>query len=132
MGESKAALFHPSDLDERESEVLDRIEELKRQFALGFGPNRWDGLLRRNAFAKAVQASNSIEGYEISTDDAVAAVEGEEPIDEKTENWLANVGYCRAMTMVLQKAGAPLLAVEPKRKTLEDLFIESVHKGEKS
>lgn len=30
---------------------------------------------------------------------------------------------------VLQQAGAPLLAVEPRRMTLEDLFIQSVQKG---
>jgi len=100
-------LFAPPRLDDREMVVLDEIDELKKQLAFGFSPKRWFGLLRRNAFANAVRASNSIEGYEISSDDAVAAIEGEEPMDAKTESWHANVCYRRAMTMVLQKADSP-------------------------
>ncbi len=87
--------------------MVDRVEEFKRQLAYSFQPRRWYGLLRRNTFAKAVRASNSIEGYEISADDAVAVVEGEEPIEVKSENWFANVGYQRAMTLVLQQADSP-------------------------
>jgi len=100
-------LFKTSELDRAEEIVLERIAELKRQLAYAISPKRWYGLLRRNTFARAIQGSNSIEGYNISIDDAIAAVEGEEPLDPKTENWLANVCYCRAMTLVLQKAEAP-------------------------
>lgn len=67
---------------------------------------RWTGLLRRSEFARAVQGSNSIEGYHVTVDDAVAAVEGEEPlIDERSEPWLAVRGYREAMSYVLQLAG---------------------------
>lgn len=100
-------LFRPPPLDPAEKAVLQRIEELKRQLAFTISPKRWYGLLRRSTFARAIQGSNSIEGYRISMDDALAAVEGEEPLDPKTENWLANVCYRRAMTLVLQKAEAP-------------------------
>lgn len=99
-------IFKPSALDSAEEVVLGKIDELKRQLAFAVSPKRWFGLLRRNTFARAIQGSNSIEGYNISIDDAIAAVEGEEPLDPKTENWLANVGYRRAMTLVLQKAEA--------------------------
>ncbi|MEM7048524.1 MAG: Fic family protein [Acidobacteriota bacterium] len=87
--------------------MLAHVDELKRQMVYRFQPKRWFGLLRRNTFATAVRASNSIEGIVVSVDDAVAAVEGEEPIDEKSENWFAVAGYRRAMTMVLQQAGVP-------------------------
>lgn len=100
-------LFKAQPLDDAEEEILGRIAELKRQLAFSIGPKRWYGLLRRSTFARAIQGSNSIEGYNISIDDALAAVEGEEPLDPKTENWLANVCYRRAMTLVLQKAEAP-------------------------
>ena len=96
-------IFKPPTLDSAEREVLERIAGLKQQLAFRMSPKRWYGLLRRNTFARAVQGSNSIEGYNISIDDAIAAVEGEEPLDPKTENWLANVGYCRAMTLVLEE-----------------------------
>ncbi len=51
-----------------------------------------------------VQPSNSIEGYHVSLDDAVAAVDGDQPLDtqEDTVAWQAVVGYRRAMTYVLQ------------------------------
>src|SRR6266404_8212982 len=66
-------------------------------------PTRWAGLLRRSEFARAIQGSNSIEGFNVTVDDAVAAVEGEEPlIDERTEAWLAVRGYREAMTYILQ------------------------------
>jgi Fic family protein len=51
-----------------------------------------------------VRGSNSIEGYNVTIDDAIAAVEGEEPLDPKDEAWLAVSGYRDAMTFVLQKA----------------------------
>lgn len=63
--------------------------------------------MRRNTLARAIRGSNSIEGLNITVDDAIAAVEGEEPLDPKTEAFVANVCYCRAMTFVIQKAGAP-------------------------
>lgn len=102
-------IFQPTPLDTQELEVLERIEELKR--TLGHSvistPRRWYGLLRRTTFARAVRGSNSIEGYDVALDDAIAAAEGEEPLDPKTEAWAAIGGYQVAMTYVLQLAGDP-------------------------
>ncbi|MGD0983306.1 MAG: Fic family protein [Acidimicrobiales bacterium] len=65
--------------------------------------NRWVGSVRRVLAAKANQSSNSIEGYNISTEDAIAAIQGAvEPTDSGWEDWQANLGYRRAMTYVLQ------------------------------
>ncbi len=76
---------------------------LRLRFLLQQQPTRWAGLLRRSEFARAIQGSNSIEGFNVTVDDAVAAVEGEEPlIDERTEAWLAVRGYREAMTYILQ------------------------------
>ena len=52
-------------------------------------PRRWGGSLRRMALARAVQASNSIEGYNASLDDVVAAVDGETTLDASEETSLA-------------------------------------------
>jgi Fic family protein len=66
---------------------------------------RWLGSVRRVLSAVANQGSNSIEGYHISTEDAIAALQGAvEPSDSRWEDWHANVGYRRAMTYVLQLA----------------------------
>lgn len=70
-------------------------------------PKRWPGLLRRMSFARAIRGSNSIEGFKVSVEDALAAVQGEEPIDATELNWKAVTGYRRAMTYVLQLAADP-------------------------
>jgi Fic family protein len=61
--------------------------------------------------AKAVQGSNSIEGYDASLDDVGAAVDGEPTLGASEETELALRGYRDAMTYVLQIAqdeGAPI------------------------
>ena len=62
------------------------------------------GSLRRNQFARAVQGSNSIEGYEADLDDTVAIDMGQEALDASEETTLAIRGYRDAMTYVLQLA----------------------------
>ena len=54
--------------------------------------------------ARAVQGSNSIEGYHASLDDVVAAVDGEPTLDASIETQTALAGYRDAMTYVLQVA----------------------------
>ncbi|HEX7182107.1 MAG TPA: Fic family protein [Thermoanaerobaculia bacterium] len=100
-------LFQTPTLTFHEEDVLNRVSELKRILghAVSDQPRRWYGLLRRTTFARAVKGSNSIEGYDVALDDAIAGAEGEEPLDPKTEAWANVVGYQFAMTYVLQLAG---------------------------
>jgi len=98
-------LYQLKELPAEYLRVIARIDEmrLRLRFLLQQQPTRWAGLLRRSEFARAIQGSNSIEGFNVTVDDAVAAVEGEEPlIDERTEAWLAVRGYREAMTYILQ------------------------------
>lgn len=88
--------------------VIDGIDDLRRRLSYATsGPLRWTGLLRRSTFARAVRGSNSIEGYNVTLEDAIAAAEGEEPLDAEHEAWAAVVGYRNAMTYVLQLADDP-------------------------
>ena len=64
------------------------------------------------AFARAVQGSNSIEGYNASLDDVVAAVDGEPTLDTEEETQHALAGYRDAMTYVLQVADDGELAID--------------------
>ncbi len=98
-------LYQIQELPAEYLRVVERVDEmrLRLRFLLQQQPTRWTGLLRRSEFARAIQGSNSIEGFNVTVDDAVAAVEGEEPlIDERTEAWLAVRGYREAMTYILQ------------------------------
>jgi Fic family protein len=88
-----------------EEAALARIEDLRRELRHYVAePKRWVGQIRRVLAARAIQGSNSIEGFNVSVEDAIAAIEGDEPSEATLENWQANQGYRRAMTYVLQLA----------------------------
>lgn len=98
-------LYTSSALGSREEKVLADIQELRTRlkFAL-HEPRRWSGSLRRLSFARNIQGSNSIEGYDAKLDDVAAVAMGEEPLDSTVETRLALEGYRNAMTYVLQRA----------------------------
>ncbi len=101
-------LFETPQLGDRELEVLAMIDDLAEKLRIRLHePNRWAGSLRRAQFARAVQGSNSIEGYDAEVDDAAAIELGEEPLDADEETRLAIKGYCDAMTYVLQLHSEP-------------------------
>ena len=114
-------LFATPQLDERDHAVVAEIEGFRRdmRFALR-EPRRWTGQLRRNLLAKAIQGSNSIEGYDVSDEDAVAAVEEEEPLSADEATWAEIRGYRSAMSYVLQLADDPHFQ-------LDQTLIRSLH-----
>lgn len=98
-------LYRAPVLDSQELKVVEQIVTLRERLRNRVNQSRrWTGSLARVTFARNIQGSNSIEGYNVTVEDAIAAVEGEEPIDAKAETWLAVVGYRKAMTYVLQRA----------------------------
>lgn len=101
-------LFHMPPLDEQEADICARVDELRLALRGQVSEQRrWTGLLRRVSSARAIQGSNSIEGLNVSLDDAVAAVGGGEPLDAPEDVWAAIQGYREAMTFVLQLADDP-------------------------
>lgn len=101
-------LFRTPDLDDREHAVLREIDELRQTLRWQIGtPRGWVGSLRRLTFARAVQGSNTIEGYNATLDDVAAVVAGEEPLEASEETRRALAGYRDAMTYVLQLAEDP-------------------------
>jgi Fic family protein len=98
-------IFAIPDPTMEEEIALARIEDLRRELRHYVAePKRWVGQIRRVLAAKAIQGSNSIEGFNVSVEDAIAAIEGDEPSEATYENFQANQGYRRAMTYVLQLA----------------------------
>jgi Fic family protein len=114
-------LFAEPTLDSREREVVAQIEELRLRLRRAlFEPRRWVGSLRRLSLARAIQGSNSIEGFNAVLDDVAAAAVGEQPLDADTETTMALWGYRDAMTYVLQ------LATDPDFEYSEQL-LKSLH-----
>jgi Fic family protein len=89
--------------------VLDLIRRSWTQlrFNLQNRPLRWTGLLARTLRARAIQGSNSIEGFVVSREDALAVVDGDEPEEADPESAHAVSGYRDSMSYVLRLANAP-------------------------
>ncbi len=125
-------VFRAPELHDDERHVSKLIAELREELRDRVAePRRWAGTLRRMAFARAVQGSNSIEGYDASLDDVVAAVEGEPTLDADEETQLALTGYRDAMTYVLQIADDETLEIdEGLLKSLHFMMIKhDLHKN---
>ena len=116
------SVFATPELHAEDHAVVGLIEDVRDDLAnRGIGePRRWSGSLRRMAVARAVQGSNSIEGYWASLDDVVAVVDGEEPLDADTETRHALAGYQEGMTYVLQAAQDDLQVVD-------EGFVKALH-----
>jgi Fic family protein len=104
-----SSVYQTPKLQPVEIEVLRMIDGLRDRLRryVDPEPRRWYGTLRRMSFARAVQGSNSIEGYDASLDDVIAAVDDEPTLSADEETRLALAGYCDAMTYVLQVAQDP-------------------------
>lgn len=99
-------LFQAPQLSDHELAVIADVENLKRNLRWQLHePRRWFGSLRRISMARAIQGSNSIEGFDAPLDDAAAVDLGEDPLDANQETKLALKGYRDAMTFVHQLAG---------------------------
>lgn len=119
-------LFKVPGVQPQEQEVIERIEEAQETLRWALQePRVWTGLLRRVHFAKAIRASNSIEGYNVTMDDAIAVAEGEAPIDADEPSARAVAGYRRAMTYVLRLATEPDFSYTPQLvRSLHFMMLE--------
>jgi Fic family protein len=114
-------LFRPPSLDGDDDRVIAEIDDFRLRLRHYLAePRRWRGQLRRNLKARAVRGSNSIEGYEVSLDDAVALMEDEEPLDADRQTSLEIVGYRNALTYVQQLADDPQFV-------LDESLLRSLH-----
>lgn len=102
-------IFAEPQLEDSDRKALDLLKGQRNRLRISTqnNPRRWVGTLRKSTFARVIQGSNAIEGYNASMDEAMAAVEEEQPIDERTETWFAINGYRSAMTYIMQGAKDP-------------------------
>jgi hypothetical protein len=87
--------------------VLGEIHQMRKELRYVLRmPRRWGGGLRRSAFARNIQGSNSIEGYVVAEDDAAAAIDDEEPFSADEKTFLEIQGYRQALGYVLAMSDA--------------------------
>jgi len=106
-------LFTYRILDDEEKRVEEATAGIRADLRLSLAtePRRWSGLLARMTRARALAASNSIEGINVSDDDAIAAIDGEDPASADRATWLAVVGYRAAMDYILQRRQSPSFSI---------------------
>lgn len=115
-------IYQEPEITAADRAVLDLIQRQKdtlKSYTQN-NPRRWSGSLRRTTFARAIQGSNSIEGYNATLDEAIAAVENEPPVDERTETWFAISGYRSALTYIIQASEDPTFEFNKQ-------FLKSLH-----
>ncbi|MFI7617692.1 Fic family protein [Nonomuraea terrae] len=96
------AIYVTPALTTEDRSVLSEIHQMRKQLRHVLKtPKRWQGGLRRSALARAIRGSNSIEGYQVAEDDAVAALDGDEPISADERTFLEIQGYRQVLGYVL-------------------------------
>lgn len=102
-------IFQTPKLAEEDQAVLGLIADQRERLRIytQTNPNRWLGSLRRSALAKAIRASNSIEGIHATIDNVMAAIENEDPANIEKDTWLSIRGYRDAMTYIMQAGQDP-------------------------
>ena len=106
-------LFTYCALDEEEQRVeaaTTRIRQDLRRYVV-LEPRRWTGLLARMTRARALAGSNRVEGINVSDEDAIAAIDGEDPVSTDRDTWRAVVGYREAMDYILQRRQSPTFRI---------------------
>lgn len=107
------ALYLTPDPDLEDQQVISEVHDIRAALAdVLRAPRRWSGGLRRTAAARAIQGSNTIEGYTVSDEDAAAAVDDEPPLSADEETWAEIVGYRRVLTYVLNLATEPGFVID--------------------
>lgn len=106
-------LFAPPELDADDLRVVCEIDDARTRLRYHLrSPRRWKGQLRRNLKARAIRGSNSIEGYEVSLDDALAILDDDEPLDADRRTELEIIGYRNAMTYIMQLVCDPVTQID--------------------
>jgi len=106
-------LFTYRTLDDEEKRVEEATARLRVDLSnyVSTEPRRWTGLLARMTRARALAASNSVEGINVSADDAIAAIDREDPTNTDRPTWQAVTGYREAMDYILQRRRSPSFTI---------------------
>lgn len=98
---------------------LEELDQLRGELGLEAGRRApWIGALRRQVRVSSVEGSTSIEGFSVAPGEAVALVNGEEPVDPDDENRMAVACYARAMDHV------GVMATDPAFRWLDRVILD--------
>ena len=98
------------DAEKRVEHATTRIRAALRRYVTAELPG-WTDLLTRMTRARALAASNSAAGVHVSEEDAIAAIDREDPANTDRDTWQAVVGYRQATDYILQLRRSPSFAI---------------------
>lgn len=105
---------------------LAALDQLRRRLGEGSSVfNPWLGTLRRAVKAKSIESSLSIEGFDVSGEDAIALLRAETPIVDGDEARMAFACYARAMDHVGVMATDPVFSWS--NRVILDLHFDACH-----
>ncbi|OUC95047.1 Fic family protein [Streptosporangium minutum] len=106
-------LYDTPRLEAMDELVLGEIEEMRRDLKYRLAEtHRWDGQLRRQLQARAIQGSNSIEGYRASVEDIESIMSGEDPLETSTGVAREIAGYQQALTYIQLLSRTPVFGFD--------------------
>ncbi len=118
-------IYETPELTAIDEDVLGQVADLRSDLRYYLSsPRRWYGGIRQAVFARAVQGSNTIEGYTASVDDTAAIIADEKPHSANEETRLAIAGYRDALTFVLQLASASVSIDVSLLKSLHFMMLK--------
>ncbi|WP_040802102.1 Fic family protein [Nocardia higoensis] len=102
-------LYPTPRLTSHDQNVLDEVDVMRERLRhqVQGVPAKWTGGLRKFLTADAVAASNSIEGFKVSTVDVEDLMAGEQDVDVSDENREETLAYQRMMTYLQTLHDAP-------------------------
>ncbi|MEU7985115.1 Fic family protein [Streptosporangium canum] len=106
-------LYDTPRLEAMDEMVLGEIEEMRRDLKYRLAEtHRWDGQLRRQLQARAIQGSNSIEGYRASVEDIESIMSGEDPLETSAGVAREIAGYQQALTYIRLLSRMPVFGFD--------------------
>lgn len=106
-------LYDTPRLEAMDELVLGEIEEMRRDLKYRLAEtHRWDGQLRRQLQARAIQGSNSIEGYRASVEDIESIMSGEDPLETSAGVAREIAGYQQALTYIRLLSRTPVFGFD--------------------
>jgi Fic family protein len=95
-------LYPTPDLTAEDAHVLGEIESMRERLRhqVAGTPTKWSAGLRKFLTADAVAASNSIEGFKVSTVDVQDLMDGERDVEVSDANREETLAYQRMMTYI--------------------------------
>lgn len=106
-------LYDTPQLEAMDELVLGEIEEMRRDLKYRLAEtHRWDGQLRRQLQARAIQGSNSIEGYRASVEDIESIMSGEDPLETSAGVAREIAGYQQALTYIQLLSRTPVFGFD--------------------